>query len=258
MWQRLLVLGLTLACVVGGCHRKRPGQPTAAVVSASASASTRAAPRVDAGQPALRLAREGRVTLHLAPGGDVGIEYGPGGGKSRVDVRKVSGAGGQDVAVILDWPQDKLTLLLEKPKTYAEMDLGELRRMAPALERWQATNTGQTDRVADTPCVIWELTDGTYRVSTCLGQGPLRADVAVLEKAVQTALPDWARRILTDGDLPLRVTVKGAGGQTLWHQQVTEWSQGPTRSADFEIPKDYRQVAWQKKGSRAAPSPRRK
>jgi hypothetical protein len=253
MWQRALVLGLTLACVVGGCHRKRTGEPTAAIVSASAS--SRAAPPVDAGQAPLRPPSEGRVTLRLAQGGEVGIEYAPGGGKSRVDVRKVPGGGGQNITVILDWSQDKLTLLLENQKTYTEMDLGELRRIAPTLERWRATNTGQTDRVADTACVVWEFTDGTYRVSTCLAQGPLRADVAALEKAVQSTLPDWAERILKDGDLPLRVTLKGAGGQTLWHQQITEWNQGPARSGDFEIPKDYRQVTWQKKRSK---TPRRR
>ncbi len=183
------------------------------------------------------------------------IEHGPGGTKSRLEVRKLPGGGGQDIAVIIDWPGDKLSLLLDKQKSYAEMDLTELRRVAPTLERWRATNTGRTDRVADIPCEIWELTDGTYRVSTCLGRGPLRLDVRALEQAAGTVLPDWAGRILRDGDLPLTVTVKGAGGQTLWHQEVVAWTQEPVRSEDFEIPKGYRQVSWQR--SRPAPSSRR-
>jgi hypothetical protein len=186
----------------------------------------------------------------------VGIEYAPGGTKSRVDVKKLPGGGAQNIAVILDSGANKLTLLLEKQKTYAEMDLGEFGRIAPTIERWRATNTGRTDRVADTPCVIWELTDGTYGVSTCLGRGPLRLDVAALEKAVGTALPDWAGRILNDGDLPLRVTVKGAGGQTLWQQEVTAWSRGSAQSSDFEIPKGYRQVSWQRSRAGAAPRPK--
>ena len=253
MWQRLLLLGLALGSLVGGCQRKRATPPTAP--SASASASTRAAPVVDAALESPPPS-EGRVTLRLPQGGQVRIEYAPGGTKTRLDVRKLPGGGGQNIAVILDWPADKLSLLLEKQKSYAEMDLGELRRVAPTLERWRATNTAETDRVADTPCVIWELTDGTYHVATCLGRGPLRLDVRALEKAVGTALPDWAERILKDGDLPLRVTVKRAGGQTLWHQEVIEWTQEPVRSEDFEIPKGYRQVSWQR--SRPAPSARRR
>jgi len=246
----VLVLGLLLGFLAGGCQRKRATPPPAP----SPSASTRAAPVVDAGVEPLSPS-EGRVTLRLPQGGEVRIEYAPGGTKTRLGVRKLPGAG-QNVAVILDWPADKLSLLLEQQKSYAEMDLGELRRFAPTLERWRATNTSETDRVADTPCVKWELTDGTYRVSTCLGRGPLRLDVRALENAVGTALPDWAGRILKDGDLPLRVTVKGARGQTLWHQEVIAWTQEPVRSEDFEIPKGYRQVAWQR--SRPVPSARRR
>jgi hypothetical protein len=247
MWKRAMFAGLVLTCTLGACQRKKATVTTATTASAPPSAS---APQVDASVPPppdAEARSDGRVTLRLAQGGEVQIAHAPGGKQSRVDVKRMAAGAGPSISAILDWSQAKVTLLIESQKSYAEMDLDQFGKFTTALERWQATNTAKSDRVADTPCELWELTDGTYRVTACLARGPLRADVGNWERAAGASLPEWAERILRDGVLPLRVTVKGPGGQTIWQQQVAEWNYGPVSPGDFEVPRGYRQVSWQKR-----------
>ncbi len=258
MWRCAIIVSVTLGASVGGCHRKKPtplpitagSSPLPVAASHHPPPAPSASPPVDAGPHA-----EGKLTLRLAQGGEVELEYSPGGARTRVGVKGLPG-GGPSMAAIVDWTADKLWLLMASQKAYAEMDLGQLRQVAPRLGRWQSKSTGRSAEVAGTPCQIWELTDGTYRVSTCLAPGPLRADVATLEKAVKSALPDWAQRILTEGQMPLRVTVNGPGGQTLWDQRAVAWTFGPVASGDFDIPAGYHRVAWQR-GTTDPAKPRR-
>ncbi len=258
MWRCALALSLVSAGGVGSCQPKKPTPAPAAEGSsqlpAAASRHPSSTPSV-AGPVDAGLHSEGRLTLRLKQGGEAELAYFAGGTKSRVGVKRVPG-GGQNIAAIVDWSGDKLWLLLENQRAYAEMDLAELRQVALRLGRWQSKRTGQTEQVGGTSCQLWELTDGSYRVSACLAQGPLRADPATVEKAVKLELPDWAKRILTEGQMPLRVTVKGPGGQILWDQRVDEWSFGPVASGDFEVPTGYHQVAWQQRAAPPAASRR--
>jgi hypothetical protein len=261
-WTLLAILFL----VSGGCARKPRKGPTLSVASAhsarspslSGSGESRdagAAAVLDARSDASRPPSEGRVTLRLKQGGEIIFASTGHGEKTRVSLRGLPQADALQVGAIVHWPQKRVLLLMEAQRTYAELGLDEHGRVAGMLRRWRLEREGPDETVAGSRCSLWELTDGTYRVSACLASGPVLADVQTLRKALGVDLPAWAERVLEQGYLPLSISVQGADGQILLKHEAIERRDELVKAIDFEVPKDFRPVGGPKTLGRARRQP---
>jgi hypothetical protein len=185
---------------------------------------------------------EGHITLKLADNDPSTVQYAAKGDRIKLGVRKVPG-GAQDVDVIVDRREKKISLLLPDQKKYTTVDAAQLEQKARQYaSQVQLVKTGNTETIAGRTCEEWTLTDRERKVTACVTQGPAYFDVAALEKATNFELPAWVERIVAEGYFPLRITVTDAQGKRITQSQVLSWTEGPVEEDDFKVPADYEKV----------------
>jgi hypothetical protein len=232
------------------CDRRSSTSAPAASVSPAApvvsDASDRPSPTTaSATPPSTAKPFEGHITLKLADNDPSTVQYAAKGDKIKLGVRRAPG-GAQDVDVIVDRGEKKISLLLPDQKKYTTLDAGELEKKARQYaSQVQLVKTGKTETIAGRTCEEWTLTDRERRITACVTQGPAYFDVAALEKATNFELPAWAERIIAEGYFPLRISVTDTQGKPITQSQVLSWTEGPVEEGDFKVPEDYQRVEQQ-------------
>lgn len=100
--------------------------------------------------------------------------------------------------------------------------------------------TGERTTLFGVGCEQYEMKDGPLRISACVSALPGTFEVDKLETVARVDVPAWLENLLKDELLPLRGSVREAGGRELHSFELIEYSAGPVDESQLTLPANYR------------------
>lgn len=148
---------------------------------------------------------------------------------------------GQQKGVMLFMPeQSKMVILIDQMNGYMTMDTENSDEINKGKDG-NATQTGKTKKIAGRNCEVWKIESNGKTMEICMAEdmGSFMMPKSPMNKGNQ---PDWAKKLMADGAMPLEVVEITNEGKSTRMKAVK--IEEKSLSADlFEIPDGYKDMS---------------
>lgn len=162
------------------------------------------------------------------------------------NIRIQFGEGQHQGAMIFLPESSKMLFVLENMKSYMAIDMSEWADQEVAEEEWQESDyqkTGETKEIAGYTCEVWEIQNQEGdELTMCMAEGMGTFMTPGNPMARQNA-PEWAKKISSEGFMPLEVIEKSANGESITQLRANRIEEQALESSLFKAPNDYKDMS---------------
>lgn len=164
---------------------------------------------------------------------------------SRMRMQMGKKGNGISAAILFLPDESSMIIIMDKMRSYMKMDVNKKMANNKYTGKWKESTmkkTGNTKTIAGHSCEIWIVTSSKdEQLIMCMAQG-LGTFMSPGNPMAQNNAPDWARKVIADGYMPLEVA-KITDGDKKVMMKATKIEQKSLDDSLFEIPAGYRDMS---------------
>ena len=168
------------------------------------------------------------------------------GQKARMEMSRDEG---NQYVMIVDGQARTMQIPVSDKKMYMEMSLDQIggpaqEHLSEALEKHSVERTGESDKIAGSPCEVWRIMDKETKKleqEMCVAKGFGKAATFWMDprELRRSSQPEWVKQLINEGGFALRTIHYGDDGKEDSRMEATSIERKSLDNTVFTMPADY-------------------